>query len=1060
MQWWFSQMPHLLFSIEDISYGDPFEDNEIIYETQLAQDNTVTPFQAKYINFPLTNDKVELNNFSNDYILDNFIDKACYYTVIIDAYKNSFDKYYSTFELNYEFLYEFVTGDELTESSDLSCSFSMIRKFFKEYNLGVVVFDHEMRIRCEYHPKKRNSNIQPYTLYLMLYNNHVTRINENVNSVSHKLKVFKEDNDLIKAPSKYYYIPKEKENEYFTVINNVNDVLELLKNDKETKIFTAIYNGDLLELWQQIRSHLNFECGINFRGSLIDSLYISNIVYKQTKNTIKITDIFTMSAGQIFIDNTEEYKKFIKVKNNFSSKIINKSYLSSYSSNLSKYFQYYKRGGVVGGFVLDEMYDSFVGLDYNKYFPSMLKKMPKIPVCNSFDDLIEYHNEPIEEMNLYFYEKLDDVITYPTKKYGFMYGYNYINRKPNVKLHFVFRPSVLKENVFSNSIDELFNDETLEMSLKKFIANSTIGMLNKRYNNTNYSKAFTNKQEAYSNYRRYGGNIYEHYLKSLEELNKDIYDSKDEKVYFHYLSKRTELNDGFYLIGLFIYDTAEAELFDLVDKARERGMNVYGVNTDCIYVDSIKGKWDLGNGIGQLKIEEKEVRTFKELTIEQNENIIKLDTSNNINVIEINDEWDKEEIKSKLVNRTIIQAVQTAGAGKTTALKQLENALFVIPFNSQREDLTNDGFNAITHYKLLGLRMTESSTQTISQFDITGYKNIIFDECGLHTVKDKERIFQYMKEHPNINFYGTLDFDQLRPIEDLNNVKDIDAYNRNIIYKMFPNHIYLKQNKRMKTEEDRMKSKEISQTFLTGTKEQIINCIKKNFNVVYDIKDVKTTKNIVAFNDTHDWINKHFDKGYYVGLKMICKIQILRKESRTYVNFIYTIKKLGKTVILSNREGDIEVSHDELRRNFKMAYGQTCHSAQGLTFNEPFTIFDALSYMADGRWLYTAYTRTTHFKNITFCLNKGNEITKMKSIIRSQLNNHQIEDKKQNRKFDLTVEWVFNQIKNCGYICKICKTGLDITGYESFSVDRIDNDHGHIKMNCQILCRRCTISKK
>lgn len=1054
---WMSLIDYLMFVVEDVSYSDPFESNEIDYPTHLANDDNAIPFQSKYITFDYVDGKMVVP-YSTDYIKENFIYRACWYSVIIDTFKNSWDSWYKNNPLTYSFLYKLFHGVEMEDNCDMSLNFdTVVNKFFKPYKIGVVLFDVNYLIRCKYLPRdnglSRNKHITPNVLYVMLHQKHITRINKDLNSLTKKLDVFEKEVQLEVRPT--FTLPKEKDNRTFRVIDNVDDIIKVITEGEDDYI-EVIYNQDLMVLWREIRDNIDFEMEIHFVGNTISSLK-----YEDLKKTILIKDVYSMDAGQLFFDNETEYVNFVNSKNTFSTKLLNKNYLSRYSENVNQVFHTYTRGGVIGGF--DTSVDDYnlLALDYNKYYTKQLMNMPYIPVINSFDNFVEYKGEDIEEMNLYIYEKLDDELTYPLQRQGIIYGFNIKRRNPNVKLIAVLQPNTLKENKTKLFINELYDNDEIDLDVKKFIVNQTIGMTNKKFNKKYYSRAFTNKEDAVSNYTKYGGGLFEHYLYTLDELNKDIYDSTDEKIYFHYCHQKVELEEGFYPIGLFILDSAEAELFDLVDKARLQGMKVYGVNTDCVYVDKVIGDFDLGNKIGQLKIEKKEMISFNKLTIKENTSIWKFPDNLNINVIDIENEWNKEEIKSKLVNKTILQAVETAGAGKTTALKQLEKTLFVIPFNAQREDLENDDKKVVTLYQLLGLRLNDQHEveNCIKGYDIIPYDNIVFDEIFLHTVRDLEKIKYFMKRHHTKNYYATGDIDQLPPIEYLNNVRDVKQYYKDIVYSLFPNHIYLYENKRFTKQEDREKLKKITKTFLYGTREERIRCIYDNFKVVKTLPDLKTKKNLSAYNRTIDRVNNHFSKGFTVGQKIICRKPILRKGCRTFVNYIYIIEELGSTVKLSHGKDCVIIDKKELDC-FRPAFCQTVHSVQGLTIKEPFTIFDALSPMATGEWLNTAFTRATDFNDITFFITNYDFYSELTSVISQRLQQLKEDDKMKNRDFDLDSNWVYNEIKNCGWRCKMCKSSLDVFGNEAFSIDRVDNNLGHIKMNCQILCRRCNVSKK
>jgi hypothetical protein len=105
--------------------------------------------------------------------------------------------------------------------------------------------------------------------------------------------------------------------------------------------------------------------------------------------------------------------------------------------------------------------------------------------------------------------------------------------------------------------------------------------------------------------------------------------------------------------------------------------------------------------------------------------------------------------------------------------------------------------------------MSEDSRQKISKFDDKPYDVIVFDEIYFASVRMLAKIRRYSESHPEKIILATGDADQLETIGLVSNRIDYDAYMNHCIDSAFPNAIHLKENKRLKTEED----KEILRTF-------------------------------------------------------------------------------------------------------------------------------------------------------------------------------------------------------------------------------------------------------
>lgn len=73
-------------------------------------------------------------------------------------------------------------------------------------------------------------------------------------------------------------------------------------------------------------------------------------------------------------------------------------------------------------------------------------------------------------------------------------------------------------------------------------------------------------------------------------------------------------------------------------------------------------------------------------------------------------------------------------------------------------------------------------------------------------------------------------------------------------------------------------------------------------------------------------------------------------------------------------------------------------------------------------------------------------------------------DKKLNREFDLTLDFLFELYDKQNKKCYYCKNILNVKNcnkknLDQVSVDRVDSNHGHIKENCVLACLFCNLSK-
>jgi hypothetical protein len=120
--------------------------------------------------------------------------------------------------------------------------------------------------------------------------------------------------------------------------------------------------------------------------------------------------------------------------------------------------------------------------------------------------------------------------------------------------------------------------------------------------------------------------------------------------------------------------------------------------------------------------------------------------------------------------------------------------------------------------------------QYIKQFDASEFDCIVFDEIYFYNVENLRRTYKYCLNIPDKIILATGDINQLESIESVSNVKNYDEYMNQCINMIFPNEIYLKENKRLKTKEDKTKLENIYDDIFNSSltiPEMIKNTISK-----------------------------------------------------------------------------------------------------------------------------------------------------------------------------------------------------------------------------------------
>lgn len=1076
--------------IENFKFGSTYKIDPIdIADEQAFDDVSINTrmINFKYIDYKTT-DQTELSSafqsvYNSEYVLKNFVHRACWFSTVLDIFKKPIESAYKKTKLTYESLYEMVHNKPL-DLDNMGASFNqVVDGFFKRFKVAVYLFDINCRVKAHYDPEDegvgRNRHIRPHVVYFLYHDKHIYHLNSDLKSLEQLLESYCVESDIIEKPKSKYHLPKpiDEETQVY-MIESTDDLLEVVQTSSKSQI-SCVYLGDLLEFWLELYQNHKYEATMIFRGCSVSEVRINNI----NKKRVSITNLSDEFTPDTFVDSVESLRAFEKAKNRFNTKMLNNNYLSTYSQQVQEVFSRYSRGGVIGGFCETEKNYSYC-VDFNKFYTSILAEMPCVPVINSFDNFEEYKGEALEEMCVYLVEKLDDKIEYPKNKVSLCYGRNLVAHKPNVKIVAYLQPSKIKANIAKGLIKELYNDTSLTTEMKKNICNSTIGLLGKRQNKKHFNQVFTDPREAYTNVKNYGGAVHTISVRR-EETDSECWElpqsTTTENIYVHYLKRVEQLKEGFYLLSLFVCDTAEAKLFQLKKELESVGLTSYGCNTDCHYVERNEAKieafkaqyphyFNYNNdltGIGKLKVEIKRVPILKRLEAGGESLVFRPYVAPEVKEIEPENEWDRDELKLIISgSEKLLIKAEVAGAGKTSAfVYSLPNALFVCPWNTLCLDLARKGLTAITFNRLFGINYDGENESKTKEFSIDHFDAVVFDEVFLYNTTQLNKIHGLMEAYPNTRFYATGDENQNKPIETLS-VKNAKAYYSHIVNFLFPSSVLLKDNKRCTTKQDQELVKFITRVIREGTKEEAIAVCKKYFKVITRPDQIFTVRNVVAYNATGEWLNNLLHKGkkeYFVGLELICRKTYRAKAIRTFVNYTYTITDISdSSIVLTDGTGLVTLPTSVVRDCFRYPYARTCHSYQGLSEDQPITIFDIYSPMADNDWLYTAITRTTKLENICIYLpNKGEDFSqRIDSLISVRIEGHLREDKEKGRFIEdfVDAKWVKSHLK--GWTCPLCKCKMCLQGDNAFSVDRIDNSLGHTKSNCQVICRRCNSSKK
>ena len=368
------------------------------------------------------------------------------------------------------------------------------------------------------------------------------------------------------------------------------------------------------------------------------------------------SESFVVDEGDI-LTYAKEYNEAYKDTYNW---LISKNHMSTYDIHTHEIEKHTMISPICCTFRLPAERE-MVALDINKAYTSNLMDMEKFPCFNAFDKYQVYDDHEIEDYTMYYIRALksnDATAILFGSTYSRAYGYklNRIDRKLFEILSFK-RPSNLLETHSKDKIQKLYDTKHLSKDSKKQIINVLLGLMEKKVNKKSNCKLFLTKEEAQYYIDEYGGKLghLSHYVDIPDDESEGCLfatgNQKEEIIYSVVLQKDKELVDGFLPIKEMIYDIQRYKLYKMFRKCKAHNIEVHGIKTDCVLVKASDDYhlWsafekDLGDNIGQYKLEHGKSLFGERLRLQENENESELLTKMETQELVLRDEYDRDEI--------------------------------------------------------------------------------------------------------------------------------------------------------------------------------------------------------------------------------------------------------------------------------------------------------------------------------------------------------------------------------------------------------------------------------
>lgn len=517
-----------------------------------------------------------------------------------------------------------------------------------------------------------------------------------------------------------------------------------------------------------------------------------------------------------------------------------------------------------------------VQYDINKQYSYLLETIDDWFVANNKEDVKKYDGKAIFDNCLYYVE--------PSEFNPLIYsnGVYYPNlvkealkdnliKKTDIKYYLTC--DIVRTNVFKEFVENVYNNPKYKNCCKN-IVNHYVGSLGRRNKtigklifgediNKMYCNYFTNDDLQYAyKYAEYNG----------------------KKLFITSSVKTIDNNNSLFMIRNQIIQYGNLQSYQLSKKI---GGKLIKIATDSILMENPVNVLKLSNERGGLKLEKPKQlggidnRLDRKKVFEYTDFIL--------NVIDINDEYDFEEIYLKTKGKSFFLTGQ-GGTGKSCIsnkyIKRLEEEGKVIR-KCAPTHIASKSIGGATCHKSFGYDISKKTH--ISNYSSVDY--IIIDEISMCDVKFYDEMNYIKKNNPNVIFICFGDFNQLPPINHTG--KQFLYYT--MFKQIFENIIQLKINKRC------------------GNEGKIM------FNLVKEILDDNRIETNTSF------VIRNFKKAEYQEKLNLCYTNKRRKEINAYCMDIFKPDDAKFIKYENKTENEPESESNDL-----IIYGQDTYIYEGL----------------------------------------------------------------------------------------------------------------------------------
>ena len=1028
-------------------------------------------------------------------------DGECWINTLIDHYEE-------TLMDNKKWESKRMTRDKVLKLMNLNeedfkvngASVEDMERVFEKFKLTVRLYNYIGQKIYSYDPDKKNKNVN--VLFGLIKGNHIYTMNDNIKSIAQREL---EEDMKLNASTDFHLNSKEKPVKY-DFFNGIDDIMGIVEANEDTEEEVNLVSGKNLNTIFCEFKRAKYEPKIIMgAGGNVASLKVKfNKLILNIRSQTLIDCAVDTSIGS---SGADMFNKVNEAFFNFNKGMFNPNHKSYYNNDDLKIFSIAHSIAPSGYFEsIIEGKDTHIELDRRKAYTKSTTDVLEVPCFSEFDiwKKYDYSKNDFNKMNaltLYLVKSRIRNMFF-NRTYNLIYGKFLKKYYDDVEVIYYKIPSNTYKVNYKKLINELWElkldeDEEKDKMKKKMIACINIGLLEKQTNTAKKSIVFSKLVDAFYYQEKYGGDINiitetkwdgevydddEDCLIEFDDKGNVIEPENDEKELAkivdeckHYvlnISDTKTLMNGYKYVKELILQHDNFDMNEAYETLMRDNVMVYSVKTDAFVIDKCNlGKardvLKFGSEIGDWRWSDK--FNFPSKAFCKQPSILCDITEYENKTGDVKDEWNTDEIIDEhiLNSKRLMIRAEFAGSGKSSICKHLKTRNYRVLFVVHSNELGQQcGCEWTTINKFFGISFGD---ERLTKFDYSVYDVIVFDEIYFHNVGKWALIWDFCKNNPEI-IVATGDTNQLKNPERVSNVISFEKYADHCINLIFKNNIMLYECKRLKTEEDRHKLRDVKRMIFEGTpfREIIDNYFKWTDKIEMYDNNIAYTNNTCKMVSSKIREMKNITEEYGIGEEVICRKYIKTMGTKFNVNFKFRISNIvGDIVVLqnvaTNEKQNIKI--ELLRKHFIYAYCYTAHSKQGCSVDGDIVIYDWNEWYVSKNWFFTALTRATDFNKIKFFkYNKGEE-SKSKRIVEQYFErkvlNYIEQDKRAGRDVEgnayVDVDFLMNLMNTQ---CENCNEPLVIDFEDgkvssNISCQRVNCCEAHFKDNCKGYCVSC-----